>query len=81
MAHIMSEVLGKSVRFQQISFEAYKAQVIGLGMSDAMAQGMTDMARAKNEGVDNAEPRTPENTTPTSFRQWCEDEIKPAVLK
>jgi uncharacterized protein YbjT (DUF2867 family) len=81
MAQIMSEVLGKSVRFQQISFEAYKAQFIKLGMSDAMAQGMTDMARAKNEGLDNAEPRTPENTTPTSFRQWCEDELKPAVLK
>ena len=81
MAAIMSEVLGKPVRFQQISFEAYMAQFLTLGMSDAMAQGMTDMARAKNEGLDNAEPRTPENTTPTSFRQWCEDELKPAVLK
>jgi uncharacterized protein YbjT (DUF2867 family) len=81
MAQIMSEVLGKPVRFQQISFEAYKAQFIKLGMSDAMAQGMTDMARAKNEGLDNAEPRTPENTTPTSFRQWCDDDLRPAVLK
>jgi uncharacterized protein YbjT (DUF2867 family) len=81
MAKIMSEVLGKLVRFQQISFEAYKAQFIKLGMSEAMAQGMTDMARAKNEGLDNAEPRTTENTTPTSFRQWCEDELKPAILK
>jgi hypothetical protein len=30
--------------------------------------------------LDNAEPRTPENTTPTSFRQWCEEMLKPAVL-
>jgi uncharacterized protein YbjT (DUF2867 family) len=80
MARIMSEVLGKAVQFQQIPFEAYKAQFIELGMSDAMAQGMTDMARAKNEGIDNAEPRTPENTTPTSFRQWCETTLRPAVL-
>jgi uncharacterized protein YbjT (DUF2867 family) len=80
MARIMTEVLGKPVRFQQIPFEAYKARFVQFGMSEAMAQGMTDMARAKNEGLDNAEPRTSENTTPTSFRQWCEELLKPAVL-
>jgi hypothetical protein len=45
-----------------------------------MAQGMLDMAAAKNDGLDNAEPRTPESKTPTSFRQWCEKVLKPAVL-
>lgn len=80
MAQIMSEVLAKQVRFQQITFEAYKDRFIGFGMSDAMAQGMTDMAWAKNEGVDNAVQRTPGNSTPTSFRQWCEDVLKPAVI-
>ena len=54
MAEIISEVLGKQVRFQQITFEAYKDRFVGFGMSDAMAQGMTDMAWAKNEGLDNA---------------------------
>ena len=39
------------------------------------------MAAAKNNGLDNAEPRTPENTTPTSFRQWCEEVLKPAVVR
>ena len=39
-----------------------------------------DMACAKNEGLDNAEPRTSENTTPTSFRQWCAEVLKPAVF-
>jgi uncharacterized protein YbjT (DUF2867 family) len=80
MAQIMSEVLGKPVRFQQIPFDVYKARFVELGMSEAMAQGMTDMAAAKNQGLDNAEPRTPENTTPTRFRQWCETALKPAVL-
>jgi uncharacterized protein YbjT (DUF2867 family) len=80
MAAIMAEVLGKPVRYQRVSFETYKAGFVERGMSDAIAQGMTDMARAKNEGLDNAEPRTPENTTPTSFRQWCEEMLKPAVL-
>jgi len=79
MARTMSEVLGKPVRFQQITKEAYKASLAAYG-SDAMAQGMADMAAAKNEGMDNAEPRTPQATTPTSFRQWCEEVLKPAVL-
>jgi uncharacterized protein YbjT (DUF2867 family) len=80
MAQIMSEVLGKPVRFQQIPFAAYRAQLIERGMSEAFAQGMVDMMAAKNDGLDNAEPRTPENTTPTRFRQWCEEVLKPAVL-
>ena len=79
MAQIMSQVLGKQVRFQQITFEAYKDRFVRLGMSDAMAQGYTDMAWAKNEGLDNGVQRTPENSTPTSFRQWCEEVLKPAV--
>ena len=79
MAEIMSRVLGTDVRFQQITFEAYKDRFVRLGVSDAMAQGYADMAWAKNEGLDNGVQRTPENSTPTSFRQWCEEVLKPAV--
>ena len=79
MAGIMSDVLGKEIRFQQTTFEAYKERFVSFGMSDAMAQGMTDMAWAKNEGLDNGVPRTPENSTPTGFRQWSEEVLKPAV--
>ena len=46
-----------------------------------MAQGMTDMAAAKNQGLDNAVQRTPETATPTSFREWCEDVLKPRILQ
>jgi uncharacterized protein YbjT (DUF2867 family) len=79
MAEIMSQVLGKDVRFQQITFEAYKDRFMRLGMSDTMAQGYTDLAWAKDQGLDNGVQRTPENSTPTSFRQWCEQVLKPAV--
>jgi len=79
MAEIISQVLGKDVRFQQITFEAYKDRFVRLGMSDAMAQGYADLAWAKNEGLDNGVPRTPQNSTPTSFRQWCDEVLKPAV--
>ena len=79
MAGIMPRVLGKDVRFRQITFEAYKDRFVRLGISDAMAQGYTDMAWAKNEGLDNGVQRTPQNSTPTSFRQWCDEVLKPAV--
>jgi hypothetical protein len=49
-------------------------------MSDAMAQGMLDMAMAKDNGLDNGVKRTAEFATPTSFRQWCSEELKPAIL-
>ena len=41
-----------------------------------MANGMADMYAANNKGIDKIEPRTPENTTPTSYRQWCVEELK-----
>jgi uncharacterized protein YbjT (DUF2867 family) len=80
MARIMSEVLGRPIRFQQLPGEAFKTRLTGNGMSDAMAQGWVDMMSAKNDGLDNAEPRTPQSSTPTSFRQWCEEVLAPAVL-
>lgn len=79
MAAIISDVLGKPVRYQRITLDAYRAGFVERGMSNAMAQGMADMAAAKGEGLDEAEPRTVANTSPTSFRQWCEEELKPAV--
>ncbi|UXA18827.1 NAD(P)H-binding protein [Mycobacterium sp. SMC-4] len=79
MAEIMSEVLGWPVRFQRIDNAAYQAQLVNNGMSEAMAQGMLDMHIAKNDGLDNAEPRTPEASTPTTFRQWCESVLVPAL--
>lgn len=80
MAEIISNVLGKVVSYQQISYDAYMARFVQFGFSDAMAQGMRDMAWAKDQGLDLVVPRTPENSTPTSFRQWCEANLKPAVL-
>ena len=80
MAQVMSEVLGTPVRFQQFPGEAFKARLLQRGMSEAMAQGTLRMWVAKNHGLDNAEPRTAQSTTPTSFRQWCEDVLEPRVL-
>jgi uncharacterized protein YbjT (DUF2867 family) len=80
MARTMTEVLGRPVRYQQQSLADLGATMASYGVGDAFVQGMVDMMRAKAEGLDDGVPRTPETASPTTFRQWCEDVLKPAVL-
>lgn len=79
MAGIVSEVLGQPVRYQQVPFDAFRGNLAKAGMSAEFVDGYVDMMRAKNEGLDTARPRTPEGTTPTTFRQWCEEVLRPAT--
>ena len=79
MAAIISEVLGRTVRYRQIPYEAFKARLAARGMSESFTQGYVDMMRAKNEGMDNAAASGGAERTSTTFRQWCEDVLKPAV--
>lgn len=78
-AAILSDLLGRPVRYQQISFDQFKQQFLDRGASESSAQGYVDMYRAKNEGMDNAARRTPENSGPTSFRLFCEQVLKPLL--
>jgi uncharacterized protein YbjT (DUF2867 family) len=78
-AAIMTEVLGRPIRFQHVPGAAYKQSLMGHGASEAMAESLIEMHDAINAGL-YIEPRTPENTTPTSFRQWCGEVLKPALL-
>lgn len=79
MASIISEELGTPVGGRQISGRELKAGLSGL-MSEPMARAMVDMAAAKNAGLDSGVARTPENSTPTTFRTWCREVLKPAYL-
>ncbi len=79
-AAIISEVLGREVRYQQTPLDALKQQLLGGGANGSFAQGVVDMMRAKNEGMDNVAARTAASRMPTSFRQWCKETLKPAVL-
>ena len=82
LAAIVSEITGREVRYQQVPFDALKAQLRERGMNEAFAQAYVDMLRAKNECMDNATPPSPPAVVgPTSFREWAEKELKPAVLR
>jgi uncharacterized protein YbjT (DUF2867 family) len=80
MAQIMSEVLERPVRFERMPLDAFKVGLAARGMSRALVEGCAAMFAAKNNGLDNAEPRTPESTTPTSFRRWCREVLKRAMI-
>ncbi|MFE7117122.1 NAD(P)H-binding protein [Streptomyces sp. NPDC057654] len=81
MAGIVSEVLDRPVRLQPVDGAAYRAQLLASGASEGWARSAADMMTALNEQgfYGAAQPSTPE-TTPTGFRQWCEEVLKPAVL-
>jgi hypothetical protein len=80
MAAIVSEVLGREVRYQHVPYEVFKQSMMGYGMSERFAQATIDMFRAKDEGLDNVVQREDAESAPTTFRQWCEEELKLLVV-
>ncbi|MFF9110358.1 NAD(P)H-binding protein [Streptomyces sp. NPDC014805] len=79
MARVMSEVLGRPVRYERQSLEDVRAGLLARGAGHEVAQAYVDMVRAKEEGLDGGVPRTPANAGRTTFRQWCEEVLEPAV--
>lgn len=79
MAEIISDVLGKAVTFRQVSGQGFYERMTSIGMSGAMANALLDMAIAKADGLDQTVQRTPEASSPTTFREWCETDLKPSL--
>lgn len=76
---ILSEVLGKEIRYQEIPGETLKATVMQYGATDAAAQGLVDIYTAVKKGTFNRVKRTPQTSSPTTLRQWCAEVFKPAI--
>jgi uncharacterized protein YbjT (DUF2867 family) len=79
LAEVMSDVLGRAIRFRHVPLTDYQAMMMQHGASEAMAQDVADMIDAQNHGIYDTEPRDPHAAAPTSFRQWCQDVLKPAI--
>ena len=79
MAAILSDVLGKAVRFQEMSMEDFAGMMREMGTSEGMARGYVEMLTAKNEGMDLATLPADRDDTPTTFRQWAARELAPLV--
>lgn len=79
MAQTMSEVLGREIRYRQQSVDDFRATLTARGLPAEIVTGYLAMMTAKNNGLDNAVPRTPETTSPTTFRTWCAQSLAPAI--
>jgi uncharacterized protein YbjT (DUF2867 family) len=79
MMAIVSDVLGRPVEYHEMTMEDMKSMMLKRGASEGMAQAMVNMSIAKNEGLDHMVARTAPLLNSTTFRQWCEMALKPAV--
>ncbi|WKE67748.1 NAD(P)H-binding protein [Streptomyces sp. WP-1] len=80
LARIMTEQLGRPVRYERQPLDELYTTLVDYGLDQAFAQGVVDMKRAKDEGLDAGVARTPDTASPTTFEQWCARTLKPAVL-
>ncbi|MFZ4240542.1 NAD(P)H-binding protein [Streptomyces murinus] len=80
MARTMTEQLGRPVRYERRPLDELYTTLVGYGLHEAFAQGVVDMKRAKDEGLDAGVARTPDTASATGFEQWCAQTLKPAVL-
>jgi uncharacterized protein YbjT (DUF2867 family) len=79
MARIMTEQLGRPVRYERQSLEELHATLVGYGLDAAFVRGVVDMKRAKDQGLDAGVTRTPDTASPTTFEQWCAQILLPAI--
>ena len=80
LARIMTEQLGRPVRYERQPLEDLRTTLVGYGLNEAFVQGIAEMKQAKDNGLDAGVIRTADTASPTTFEQWCARTLKPAVL-
>ncbi len=79
VAAVLSEVLDKALTHVTVSDDQMREALAGIGISKAMADSLVELADGIVKGrVEYHEPRTAENTTPTTYPQFAQDVFKPA---
>lgn len=79
-AALLEQVLGRPVRYEEISANAYAQLLVSAGVSAAQVQGLVAMFAELANGIARVEPRTSDTTTATSFTAWATRELLPRVL-
>jgi virulence-associated protein VapD len=68
-----------NLRYEQFTYDQMQQALTQTGFSSKKAAVYIEMFRAINAGVLAAqEPRSPENSTPTSFEKFVQDVFAPA---
>jgi uncharacterized protein YbjT (DUF2867 family) len=78
---VLSEALGRPIRYVEVTVEQARAGMQQAGLPDFAARLYGEMYQAMIDGrVDPAEPRTPETTTPTTLAAFARDVLRPALV-
>lgn len=77
MAEVISDVLGRPVRYQQTPLADFHVAMVQRGISQTAVQDFAGMVAAQNDDIYDAEPHG--SPAATGFRQWCLDVLKPAT--
>jgi uncharacterized protein YbjT (DUF2867 family) len=74
---ILSDSIGKPVKYVQITpDQAYQA-FLGIGASPGFAKALVEMYQTLSKPGAIKESRTPETTTPTTMREWSDNIFRP----
>jgi uncharacterized protein YbjT (DUF2867 family) len=79
LARIMTEQLGRPVRYERQPYDDLHTTLVGHGLNETFVHDMVDMKRAKDDGLDAGVTRTPDTASPTTFEQWCAETLKPVI--
>ena len=77
---VIARGIGKpDLRYEQFSYDQVQQALVQMGFSPKKAAVYIEMFQAINAGLLAAqEPRSPQNSTPTSFEQFVQDVFAPA---
>ena len=76
----MAKAIGKpDLKYVQAPDDQFRGALVQMGMSEQFARLLLEMIAALNSGYMRAlEPRTPQNTTPTTCETFVADTFDPA---
>ncbi len=81
-AAILSEALGRPVKYVQVSVDQARQGMRGVGMPEFLVETFSEMYQAIVDGrMDASEPRTAETTTPTSLALFAREALAPALAQ
>lgn len=80
VASAIGKAIGKAdLKYSQITDDQFQGVLVQMGMSEPIAHLLVEMTQALNSAKMRAlEPRTPQNTTPTSYETFVSEVFVPA---
>ncbi|SES45763.1 NAD(P)H-binding protein [Actinokineospora terrae] len=78
LARVMTEELGRPVRYRRESLDDLRATLLGHGLDTEFVDATVDMKRAKDNGLDTGATPTGHGT---DFAHWCAHTLNPAITE